>query len=182
MIPCPEYKRQQDWGKTDRMTEKDFFDIILDRPPCADKIWQYIIYVHNPYEPMPTIRELQQKFGFSKVALNNALNLLIAQNYLRAIGKAAWRKLYVNPGHIWIGSEQSRQLQIKKLDTMARTRPPKSQDDPPTPPRNKKGQPSNLKRRVALPSVSILEDGEIEISEEELARYVEVEDVSQSLL
>lgn len=147
MILCPEYDRQREWGKSSRMTEKEFFKTILNRPPCADKVWQYIVCVHNPYEPIPTIRELHEKLGFSKVSLNRALNLLVDQNYLRAIGKAAWRKLYVNPGHIWVGNEESRQMQIRKLDAMALRHPPRLPGDAPVPPRNKKGQPSNLKRK-----------------------------------
>lgn len=150
MILCPEYNRQLDWGKTARMNTQEFSELILTRPPCADKLWYYVLYLHNPYEPMPTIRELQQQLGFSKVALSKALNLLVEQNFLRAIGKAAWRKLYVNPGHIWIGNEQSRQMQIRKLDAMAEKRPPKLEDGSLPPPRNKKGQPSNLTRKVRL--------------------------------
>jgi hypothetical protein len=98
---------------------------------AAKEIFIYLTYSHNPYEPLPTGRKIRQMFGFSKESIYQGLAGLLKYNIVKAVGDGTHRKLYINPGVIWKGSEETRQFQIKKLEAMAKDAKVKQSNWPP---------------------------------------------------
>lgn len=97
---------------------------------AARDILIYLTYSHNPYEPLPTGRKIRQMFGFSKESIYQGLAGLLKHNIVKAVGTGTHRKLYINPGVIWKGSDETRHFQIKKLEAMARDAEIKQSDWP----------------------------------------------------
>lgn len=82
-------------------------------------LWFYCVHLHNPREPVPSPAGYARHYECSPSSVYAAYAALKDAGILIDVYEQGDLYTYLNPVAVWNGNEQSRQIQMVKLNKMA---------------------------------------------------------------
>jgi hypothetical protein len=126
-IPLP-YRKQLYFSKTMHLTKDDYRTLRKTLSGEAKSLLVYILTVHDPRKHLPSPLGYSKEYDCPSSSAYAAYDQLRQHSILIEGYDNGDVYNYVNPQVVWIGSEQSRQIQIAKLNQLAANLAAKAQE------------------------------------------------------